>query len=248
MYFILSKVLLFILYPVLWVFVLLLVSMITKNSKRRKRFLVAGIIFLYVLSAPLFINLVASIWSVNRVKAGLPKVYSCAIVLGGFSSAGKDGKAYFNGSADRFIQALIAYKTGRVKHILITGGSANVFDDKYREASWVKTQLDSLRIPDSAILIERNSRNTIENASLSKPILQKAGLKPPYLLITSDFHMRRSAMIFKKQGYDVVLYPANYTNGNEEFSFYDLIPQGDGIGSWNTYLKEMVGYVVDWWK
>jgi uncharacterized SAM-binding protein YcdF (DUF218 family) len=248
MYFLLSKILLFLLYPVLWVLILFIVSLMVKNSKRKKRFFLAGIVLLYVLSAPVFINVVAWAWSVNPAPVKGPKVYSCAIVLGGFASEGKDGKGYFNGSADRFIQGVMAYKTGRASHILITGGNNSIVPDGFREGAWVKTQLDLLGIPDSAVLIESNSRNTIENASFSKPILQKAGFKPPYLLITSDFHMRRSAMIFKKHGYDVILYPANYTNGKDEFSFYDLIPQGDSIGAWNTYFKEMVGYVVDKFK
>jgi len=248
MYFILSKLLLFVLLPVLWAFVLLIIALFSKERKRKQRFLIAGIVVLYIFSTPFFLNIAASAWNVNPELKLRIKPYSCAIVLGGFSSEGKDGKGYFNGSADRFIQGLLALKTGRATHILITGGNGALIQGKFREGNWVKTQLAALKIPDSCVLIESNSRNTIENAVFSKPILQKAGLKPPYLLITSDFHMRRANMIFKKHGYDVDLYPANYNNGISNFSFDDLIPDGRGLGAWTTYLKEMVGYVVDRWK
>jgi len=244
MYFILSKILFFLLYPVLWVLVLLLIALFAKNVKRKRHFLIAGIVVLYIFSTPFLINLVAGAWSVNP-KPGTTKVYSCAIVLGGFSSEGSDGQGYFNGAADRFIQGLLALKTGRATHILITGGNGALIQGKFREATWVKSQLDSLQIPDSCVLIESNSRNTIENAKFSKPILEKAGLKPPYLLITSDFHMRRANMIFKNQGFAIDLYPANYTNGKSKLSFADLIPDGSELSSWTTYFKEMIGYVVD---
>lgn len=249
MYFILSKVLLFLLYPLLWVFALLIIAMLAKTPKRRKRFLIISAVVLYIFSAPLFLNLWASAWSVDPPPLSQqPKIYSCAIVLGGFSGPDKDGVGYFNGSADRFIQGVKMLTTGKAKHLLITGGNGNLFPDKFSEGRWAKTQLDELKIPDSSVLIEGNSRNTLENAEFSRPVLEKAGLEPPYLLITSDFHMRRAYMIFRKEDYDVVPFPCNFTAGYNGYSFYDLIPDAGTLAGWNIYFKELVGYVVDSYK
>jgi uncharacterized SAM-binding protein YcdF (DUF218 family) len=248
MYFILSKVLLFILYPVLWVFALFIIALITKNPKRKQRLFIIGVIVLYVFSAPVFLNWVANAWGVNPPPAKENKVYSCAIILGGFSSEDKNGNGFFNETSDRFIQGVKLFITGKTTHLMVTGGNGNLIQGKFREGDWVKTQLQEFKIPDSSILIESNSRNTIENAVFSKSILQKAGLKPPYLLITSDFHMRRSYMIFKKEGYDVIPYPCNYLVGHSKASFSNIIPDGNALGEWNGYFKEMVGYVVDKYK
>jgi len=249
MYFILSKVLLFLLYPVSWVLGLLIAGLLVKNPKRKRRFFTASLIVLYISSVPLFLNLFARAWSVDTVSAKESKVYSCVIVLGGFSGPDKNNDGYFNGSADRFIQGVKMLTTGRAKHILITGGNGSLFPGQFSEGTWVKTQLDALKIPDSCILIESRSRNTIENAQFSKAILQKAGLQPPYLLVTSDFHMRRAYMIFQKEGYnDITPYPCNYIAGNTGTSLYDLIPGGGTLAGWEIYLKEVVGYVVDKWK
>jgi len=249
MYFILSKVLLFLLFPVLWVLGLLIAGLLTKKPKRKKRFLIASLLVLYIFSAPLFLNLFARAWSVEPFLAKEPKFYSCAIVLGGFSGPDKNNKGYFNGSADRFIQGIKMLTTGRATHLLITGGNGSLFPGQFTEGEWVKTQLNALKIPDSCVLIEGRSRNTIENAVFSKALLQKAGLQPPYLLITSDFHMRRAYMIFKKEGYSYITpYPCNFMAGNTGDSFYDLIPEGGTLAGWEIYLKEVVGYVVDKWK
>lgn len=207
--------------------------------------MIAAVIVLYLFSIPLFINLFARAWSVTPPVDKGNKVYSCAIVLGGFSGGDRYGHGYFTGSADRFIQGIKMLSTHKASHLLVTGGSGFLFPGQFKEGDWARQQLKELNYPDSSILIESNSRNTIENASLSKPILEKSGLKPPYLLITSDCHMRRAYMIFKNQGYNVVPYPCNYFAGNTPISVADLIPDGGALFGWNVYLKEVVGYVVN---
>src|ERR1700761_3538887 len=145
MYFILSKVLLFLLFPLLWIFALLIFSLFSKNPKRKKRFFIIALIMLYFFSAPFFLNQVANWWSIKTGRANEPKVYSCAIVLGGFSGPDKDNNGYFNGSADRFIQGIKMLTTGRAKHLLVTGGNGSLLPGQFSEASWVKTQLEAFK-------------------------------------------------------------------------------------------------------
>ena len=249
MYFILSKILLFLLYPALWVFVLFVGALFVKNPKRKKRLLIATLILFYVFSVPLFINLFAHAWSIKPPITNPNTVYSSDIVLGGFTSFDKHNNGYFNGACDRFIEAVKVLNTGQAKHILVSGGNGTLKQGKFKEATWVETQLKLFKVPDSCVLVEANSRNTIENAVFSKAVLQKAGLKPPYLLITSDFHMRRAMMIFRKKGLQVVPYPCDFTAGKGGTgSIYDLVPDGSSFGLWTLYLKELVGYAVDYWK
>jgi len=249
MYFILSKILIFLLYPLLWVFTLLLIAVFTKRPKRRKIFLAAAVILLFLLSNTVLFSWFAAMWSYKPDVVNTKQTYSCVIVLGGFSSADKNGNGYFNESADRFIQGVRLMEMGKVKRILVTGGNGNLVPGKYREAEWVRTQLKDFNIPDSSTLIESNSRNTIENADFSKKILHANHIQPPYLLVTSDFHMRRSMMIFKKHGLNVIAYPSNYIAGHSDLSLANfIIPDADALDGWSFYLKEVVGYVVDYWK
>ena len=248
MYFVLSKVLLFLLYPALWVFVLFIIALLLKNNKRKQRLLIVAIILLYVFSVPLFLNLFGHAWSVKPGDLHKKQIYSCVIILGGFSSVDKYGNGLFNGSSDRFIEGVKLFNTGVAKNVLVSGGNGNLIPGYFKEADWVKTQLLLFNVPDSSIVVESNSRNTIENAMYSKALLQKMGLKPPYLLVTSDFHMRRAKMIFEKEGVPVVPYPCDYTVTQNRNTWGDLIPDGGSFGGWNIYLKELVGYVVDKWK
>jgi len=248
MYFILSKVLLFILSPFLWVCALLLFIFFTNDVKRKRRLFITAFIVLYLFSCPLLFNLMARLWCTTSLPPKLTKTYSCAIVLGGFSSFDKNGNGFFNGSADRFIQGVLLLSIGKAKHLLITGGNGNLIQRNCKEGDWAKSRLEDLKIADSSILIENNSRNTIENALFSKPILQKAHLQPPYLLVTSNFHMRRALMIFRKAGYNVEPYSCNFGAEMSPLSVSDLVPDALILAGWTTYFKEVVGYVVDGMK
>ena len=159
-----------------------------------------------------------------------------------------DGNGMLNISADRYIEAVKLLTTGKAKHLLMSGGNGSLLDRRFSEADWTKTQLKDFNFPDTSILIEDRSRNTMENASYSKVILARAHLKPPYLLVTSAFHMRRSMMIFQHQGINVVPYPANYLVDRGDISFSDFLPDGSSLLAWNLYTKELVGYVIDYFK
>lgn len=70
----------------------------------------------------------------------------------------------------------------------------------------IKPLLVANGVPASAILVERRSTNTRENALFAKPIL--AGLPGPYVLLTSDYHTWRAKRCFAKENIPVETLPA----------------------------------------
>jgi uncharacterized SAM-binding protein YcdF (DUF218 family) len=248
MYFVLSKLLLFFILPFSWFLAFLIASLLVKKQHIKRRFLIISVAILLVFSNPFLLNEFAKHWSIKPVQLKNKGSYSCAIILGGFSGEDANGKGFFNSSADRFIQAVKLLATGKVTHLLISGGNGSLIPDNFEESDWVKTQLELLKVPDSCILIENRSRNTIENAAFSKTILNDKHLQPPYLLVTSDFHMRRSLNIFKKTGLEVIPYPCNYVAGNDKMSVNEFIPDAGVLGNWNFYIKELVGTIVTHFK
>jgi uncharacterized SAM-binding protein YcdF (DUF218 family) len=244
MYFVLSKLLLILILPFSWFLAFLIAALIVKKQHLKRRFLIISAVIILVFSDPFLFSVFAHYWDINPVPLKKTGSYSCVIVLGGFSGEDKKGHGYFNASADRFIEALKLLTTGKVTHILISSGNGGLIHSNFAEADWVQTQLKLLNIPDSCILIENRSRNTIENAAFSKIILNKSHLQPPYILVTSAFHMRRSLNIFKKTNLDVIPYPCNYISGEKNLSVDALIPDAAVLGSWNYYTKEVVGNFV----
>ncbi len=245
MFFFFSKVLLIFIFPFTWFLALFITALIVKKPKLRRRFLVSAVIVLLIFSNPFLFNRFAQAWNIAPQPLKKTGSYSCAIVLGGFAGEDANGDGVFNASADRFIQGLKLVVTGRASHILISGGNGNLVSSKFREADWVKTQLKLLNVPDSCILIEDQSRNTLENAAFSKKILANNHLQPPYVLLTSAFHMRRAYSIFKKEKIEVIPYSCNYIGGNANFSMGDLLPDAGTFGCWDIYIKEVVGVAVN---
>jgi len=246
MFFVFSKLLVNLIYPFSWIGILLLFSLFLKNPISKRRCLIASIAVFILFSNPFFLNSFAYYWDISAKNS--ESKYSCAIILGGFVSEDKDGNGYFNTASDRFIQAIKLKSSGRAENLLFTGGNGNLLPSGFREADWLSKELKNYTIADSTILIEKNSRNTLENAQFSKNLLQSKKLRPPYLLVTSAFHMRRSLYTFKKMGIDVVPHSANYIAGREKVSFDNFIPSAETLLKWNVYIKEVIGFCVYYFK
>lgn len=178
---------------------------------------------------------------VSRYVSDVP-VYSCGIVPGGFGSTDPEENGYFNISSDRFIQATKLFKAGKISHILINGGNGKRQRANFREGVWAKKEFVAMGIPDSVIYVEDRSNNTLDNARHAKYILDSLALKPPYLLITSAYHIPRASVVFKNAGLLTEPFPCNYMNGRSINDLGSFIPHLSVLYDWELYLKESAGY------
>lgn len=243
MIFILSKILIFFLRPIVWVLVVFIIAFFSK--KRRKHFLLTGILLFIFFSNSFIVGKVTNMYEASYPKA---QHYDVGIVLGGFSSYNKrTNQIAFGSSSDRLFQAIRLFKEGTIKKILLSSGSANLIDTTIKEADLTVGFLRKIGIPDSAILVERLSRNTIENAKNSLALIQKKEPNAKILVITSAWHIPRSRLIFDKISKSKLdYYPTNFV-GKTEYELYDFIlPEAGAFLNWDMLLKEWVGYMVDY--
>jgi len=247
MFHLLSKLLLIFIYPLTWILALLIFAVFAKKDKHRKIALVASVVILWLFSNNFLLNQFARSWDITK-RPNMSKTYSCAIILGGFASEGPKGQGHFNGSSDRFIQALKLINNHNAASLLISGGNGMLKKSDFIEADYVHEELKDLNVPDSLILVENKSKNTLENARFSNELLKEKNLPPPYLLVTSSFHMRRALTTFKKAGLEVVPYPCDYRMGLNPVEFDDFVPKADALMAWNGYIKEVIGYIAYYFK
>lgn len=239
-----STVLSFFLSPLHWILIFVIANFLLRKTELKKVCRITALCIFLLFGNPLLLNWYSKKWQGSRGVINPEKVYSCGIVLGGFASVDADNNAYFNNAADRFIQVLKLYKVGQIQHILISGGNGKKDNKNFGEAAWVKNELTIMGVPDSVILIEDLSNNTSDNAIHSKILLDANYLKPPYLLITSAYHMPRATLLFNKAGIATEPFACNYSAGSTSFKLSSLVPQFGVLGSWQSYLKEAAGY---WW-
>jgi uncharacterized SAM-binding protein YcdF (DUF218 family) len=247
MFFILSKLLNFLLMPVIWIIVAFLLGLIGKNEKRKKWFIWISFILLIIFTNPFLSNFATKKLEMPyRQISEINKVYDYGIVLGGMAQWDlKYQRLRFEAASDRLEQAVYLYKTGRIRKFLLSGGSGSTIKPDDKEMRFIKDYMLAVGIPDSAMVVESNSRNTHENAQFVAEIMK--GQQASYLLITSAFHMRRAAGCFKKVGIKVLTWPVDRisTPDDEQFNIQNiLLPSSDCLSNWSLILKEVIGYWV----
>jgi uncharacterized SAM-binding protein YcdF (DUF218 family) len=242
MFFIASKLLSFLIKPIIWVFILLIGALIFK-AKRRK-LLIYTISIFWVFSNGFLADSCARIWETPRYTP--IEIYDVGIVLGGIADYDNITQAHnFNKHADRIMDAQQLYHQGKIKKILISGGSGWLFNDGYIEANAMRDYLLLNQIPDEDILIENTSRNTKENAFNSAKILKKEYSNSNFLLITSANHMRRAQFCFEKAGIITTAFATDCTTSYTNFSVeYILLPSIAALEKWEDLIHEWIGYLV----
>lgn len=185
-------------------------------------------------------------WEVDPILISSLKNHDLGIILTGVTKDEdpRDRVHYMKG-ADRVLHPIQLYKLGKVKKILITGGSGLLLNTNNDiEAEKLKRTMLIAGIPDSAITIEPKSKNTYENAVNSKEIIEKKFPQQKYLLITSAFHMRRSTACFEKAGIPVTPFSVDFYSSSEDFKIDALIPSVEALLAWHILFKEWFGIIT----
>lgn len=246
MFFFLSKLLTFLLSPLVWVFVLLLLALFYRKAKSRKKFLFSGIILLYLFSNEFICNEVYRAWEYPFTKLEKTESYDYAVVLGGYSNFDATcSRVKFSDAADRFNQALQLYQQGKVKKLFLTGGAGSVLHQEETEADKIKDFLISLKVTGQDVIVDKVSRNTHENATCTADWLAKNDPKASCLLVTSASHMRRALGCYNKAGVKVKPYTTHRLTDPRKFDPDTLfVPNARNLYKWDIFLKEIAGIVI----
>ena len=248
MFFLLSKLLDFLLLPVLWLLVLLVAALLTRRPARRRTLLLAVLALLVVGTNNALVNEALLAWELPPVRLReLPPRADAAVLLTGITNTGKSphDRVYLHDGADRLTNALWLWRAGRVRYILVSGGSGAVLRKTRTEAADLITLLQLAGVPDSAIIREDQSRNTRENALFTQRIVQARPELDTLLLVTSAFHQRRALGCFAKVGLQPQPFPAGFFSTDRAASpDYWLVPSSDALSRWSLLLHEISGYVV----
>jgi uncharacterized SAM-binding protein YcdF (DUF218 family) len=171
----------------------------------------------------------------NRFPVNIspPERVDGIIVLGGFASPVlSEAWGYpVVGGGGRLIAFLALAKKYPEAKLLFTGGSGDILRQDVSEARVVKRLLSDLGFPIERVIFEDQSRNTVENARLSKP-LAKPKEGENWLLITSAFHMPRAVGCFHAADWQVLAYPVDHiTEGR-----LSILPSPDFLGNFERFV------------
>jgi uncharacterized SAM-binding protein YcdF (DUF218 family) len=241
MFFILSKVLRFLLTPISWIIILTVLAVWKK--KRIYSYLSVG--FLLFFTNPFIPKQLLKAWEVDPVSIE-GRTFDLAIVLTGMThtTIQVPGQIQLAEGADRIIETVKLYRKGQVKKILITGGSGSLTHPEFKESPSLKVLATSMGVSEQDIIVESDSRNTYENAKFTKNLIEQApSISGDLLLVTSAFHMRRSIGCFEKQELTFTPYPVDYYV-SDLVDYGDFIPSSGALEHWDRLLSEVIGTIA----
>lgn len=178
--------------------------------------------------------------------AALPEEVDGIVVLGGavqLRASIAQGAVQLNEYADRMIAGARLARRYPDARLVFTGGSSLVMDQTHREADFARELFTQLGLDQGRIVYEARSRNTHENATLTRALVQPRPGET-WLLVTSAFHMPRSLGAFRQAGWAVVPYPAEYLAGGWEDVWRPGFNLTGSLAGLSIALHEWIGLVV----
>jgi uncharacterized SAM-binding protein YcdF (DUF218 family) len=135
----------------------------------------------------------------------------------------------------RVVQGIALYRRYHIPLVMV-GGIGNPATSKLPDADVMGPLARSLGVPAKDILLENKSRNTLEGArALSSQVRARR-----IILVTSAYHMKRAAAMFRKQGFEVVPSPTAYLSEQKPASIYSFIPHADRLAASSAACSEYV--------
>jgi uncharacterized SAM-binding protein YcdF (DUF218 family) len=172
----------------------------------------------------------------------LPMAQAIVVLGGGIKPANSIyPQPDMNASADRVWFASQLFQAKKAPLILLAGGLTPE-GSLYSEAEAMRLLLLALGVPNKAIVLEKNSLNTHQNATLSYPLLHQRGINH-ILLVTSAMHMQRAEIEFKRQGFQVTPAATDY-DIEPMLGLKPYLPNASALHRNNQDLKELVGQLV----
>ena len=127
--------------------------------------------------------------------------------------------------------------------LVFTGGSASLSGAGRDEAEGVRALWLALGVPAARITLESKSRNTYENATMTRAIVQpRPGER--WLLVTSAAHMPRSVGIFRRVGWPVIAYPVDYRTFGDARDDKPTTEALDSFRRLDVALHDWVGLIA----
>ena len=166
------------------------------------------------------------------------------IVLGG----GEDGRTTrasglpeVNDAGDRLLAGLALARRHPDAQLIFTGGSAALLGTRVSGAEVADRIFADAGIAPDRVRLEGASRNTAENAALTRALVGDPR-EGPWLLVTSAFHMPRAMGAFCRAGWrGIVAWPVDYRGLGGGDVGWDL---AERLRTLNIAVKEWIGLVA----
>lgn len=248
----------YILYPLSWIVIAGLMTLLSAwfpNTPTRivwvRRFACSTILFLFLTTTPLLSSMYIGWlegWYAPFQITTTSRVDAIVVLAGGVFEKGSLRPSHDLSAASRQRVACGAelWLQRLAPKVLMTGGIANVLQTGPAESQEMKRWALRLGIPESAILVEEQSRTTYENAVRSKAVLGTGRI----LLVTAAYHLPRAVGLFEKQGFVVTPVACGYESQHTPSETwarstpFDFLPSTKALLTTTQAVDELAGMLI----
>ena len=251
MFFILSKIGWFLLQPLALIFLLVLFGFIALVLKRRRLsgWLVGVALLLLGIAAFSPMGLLMTAVLEDRFPAPpLPDTVAGIIVLGGALDtrvARYRGGYELNEAADRMTTGVALARRYPEARLVFTGGVAAILEADIAETLSAKEFFHDMGIADDRVILEGAARNTVENATFTKALVQPK-LGEVWLLVTSAYHMPRSVGCFRTAGFSILPYPVDHRTPSGPANWRPSSDTTRNLEKVHYAIREYLGLAAYW--
>jgi uncharacterized SAM-binding protein YcdF (DUF218 family) len=233
LYYYLSKFLGPLLNPTNFLFILFIILFIFYLISKRK-------IILKILSLNIFLIIIVAFFPTGSL--GLKYLEKDFIIKKEFKNI--KNILVLSGADERIIASVsLAHQYPEAKVFYVGGNAYLVKNNENDDHTIAKKFYSKLNFDMDRINFIGKSRNTIENFKEIKELDLKYS---ETILITSAYHMKRSMMIAKRQGLEVIPYPVNPISRSTThlLNSYQVFDVTNNLSNFNTFFREILGIIA----
>lgn len=246
MFFVASKVFWLLAQPLSLLLLLVLAGLVLVLMRRRRSAVVvlglAAILQAVLAYTSLGYLLIQPLEDRFAPPATPPDRVRAIVMLGGATLARPStarGTTELNDAGDRLTTTLWLARLYPDARIVLSGGGGLVAGETESEAQTAERFFLAMGIEGERLVLEETSRNTAENAALTRDMLR--GGEGVVILVTSAFHMPRSVGLFRAEGVDVVPWPTDFRSTGTEGFGLDLANPSQNMDTATVAIREWAG-------
>jgi uncharacterized SAM-binding protein YcdF (DUF218 family) len=207
---------------------------------------VAALVMLYLCSIPLvsdrLVGWLESRYPVLPVAGAGPA--DAIVVLGGILGPATPPGVVpsWSDTVERFEAGVALVQAGRADRLIFTGARRYWLDHYTTEGEELRRLAIARGVPAGKILVTRSINNTATEAAAVAELMHANGWKR-IILVTSSWHMPRSALLFRRAGVNALFFPVDFhRDPARPLVLLDFVPNA---GAWQTtenVIRECYGY------
>ena len=236
----LHKILPVFLSPIMIVLALLALALWT----RRRSWIVAGMVTLYLISTPLLSDTLFRLVEAKAHRltpADAPKADAIVALSAGMAwiKTSKGFVAEWSTPA-RFWGGLELLQAGNAPILVFTGGKLPWQQGEETEGEVLKRHAEWMQIPPNQVWVTEKAENTEQEAQGASKLLAPIQ-KNKIILVTSAFHIERAKSIFERVGFEVFPYPVNIRTYAEDITLMSFLPDPRALYGTHIAMHELLG-------